>query len=67
MQTTGSVEVNNLAIMNVGNKPIFVAKNSREVLDVTAASTYLSNYVAGWHLSDKESCSDHRHKLKKKR
>ena len=55
------IMANNLDIINVGNKPTFVTRNREEVLDVTIALTYLSNYVTNWHVSDEESCPDHRH------
>lgn len=52
---------NNLDILNVGNEPTFVTQIRKEVIDITLSTTYISNQVSNWHVSDEESCSDHRH------
>nr|XP_023017424.1 uncharacterized protein LOC111506548 [Leptinotarsa decemlineata] len=52
---------NNLDILNKGNKPTFVNSRRSEVIDVTIGTTFASNYVWKWNVSDEESCSDHRH------
>ncbi|XP_074042675.1 uncharacterized protein [Leptinotarsa decemlineata] len=52
---------NNLDILNIGNKPTFVNARRSEVIDVTIGTTFVSNYIRKWNVSDEESCSDHRH------
>ena len=48
-----------LDICNVGNKPTFITRTRREVLDVTFATTGLSNLIKDWRVSDEESFPDH--------
>ncbi|XP_023024598.1 uncharacterized protein [Leptinotarsa decemlineata] len=55
------IMANNLDILNISNKPTFVNARCSEVIDVTIGTTFVSNYVRKWNVSDEESCSDHRH------
>src|ERR1700712_8006 len=52
-----------LEILNIGNKPTFVTKGRREVLDITMASIPVCYQISGWHVSDEPSLSDHRYIL----
>ena len=52
---------NNLDIMNRGNNPTFVTGQRQEVLDITITTSYVGNFIKNWHVSEEESCSDHRH------
>lgn len=54
---------NNLDIMNRGNKPSFVTTTRQEVIDITIGTSFIGNFVKNWHVSDAESCSDHRYIL----
>ncbi|XP_074033904.1 uncharacterized protein [Leptinotarsa decemlineata] len=47
--------------LDIGNKPTFVNARRSEVIDITIGTTFVSNYVRIWNVSDDESCSDHRH------
>ncbi|MCP3661285.1 MAG: hypothetical protein GY696_02130 [Gammaproteobacteria bacterium] len=49
-----------LQIINRGDRPTFVITNRREVIDITLASSEVSNAVGNWRVSDEESLSDHR-------
>jgi ribonuclease HI len=49
-----------LDIMNVGDKPTFVNKRRREVLDITLVSLALAGGVANWEVRGEDSFSDHR-------
>jgi hypothetical protein len=55
------IKDNGLDIMNSGNRPTFVTSNRQEVIDITIATFYAGNFVKDWQLSEKVSCSDHRH------
>lgn len=55
------IMANNLDIINTGNTPTFVTCVRQEIIDITLATPYISNYIRGWHVSDEESCSDHRY------
>jgi hypothetical protein len=52
---------NGLDIMNRGNRPSFVTTNRQEVIDITIVTLYAGNFVKDWHVTGKESCSDHRY------
>jgi hypothetical protein len=54
------LSTNKVDILNVGNKPTFITAARREVLDLTLASPFISNFVSGWHVSEEPSLSDHR-------
>ena len=51
----------NLVICNKGNTPTFETINRREVLDITLASQGLADVIAGWHVSKRETFSDHKY------
>lgn len=53
--------LNNIDIVNRGSKPTFRNGVRSEVLDITLASTFISNYIYNWHVSSEVSMSDHRH------
>ncbi|XP_072380731.1 uncharacterized protein [Diabrotica undecimpunctata] len=50
-----------LVISNIGNKPTFVTKARKEVLDLTLCTSRISDIITNWFVSDEPSCSDHRH------
>ncbi|XP_030760569.1 uncharacterized protein LOC115885721 [Sitophilus oryzae] len=50
-----------LLISNIGNKPTFVTRARKEVLDLTLCTGKVSDNITNWHVSDEPSCSDHRH------
>ena len=50
----------NLVLLNTGSEPTFVTRRSRTVIDLTLATEKVRHLVAGWHVSDEASCSDHR-------
>ena len=50
---------NNIDICNRGNNPTFVNAIRQEVLDLTLASTKLSDNIENWHVSEEISLSDH--------
>jgi len=49
-----------LDLLNRGSKPTFVISNRKEVLDITVVNKKAVEYFSGWHVSEEESCSDHR-------
>jgi hypothetical protein len=53
--------VNNLDIMNKGNRTTFVTSNRLEVIDITIATIYVGNFVRTWNVTEEVSCSDHRY------
>ena len=48
-------------ILNSGSKPTFINAIREEVLDLTLASPFISNFIENWHVSDEASLSDHQH------
>lgn len=54
------IATTNLEVLNKGNKPTFVVKNRKEVIDVTFASQCITEKVYNWHVSDEETLSDHK-------
>ncbi|XP_072401064.1 uncharacterized protein [Diabrotica undecimpunctata] len=50
-----------LVISNIGNKPTFITKARKEVLDLTLCTSRISDIITNWVVSDEPSCSDHRH------
>ncbi len=48
-------------LLNRGRSPTFVTKRRKEVLDITLVSQDFLRYVSGWHVSQEDSLSDHRH------
>jgi hypothetical protein len=51
----------NLNILNHGNKPTFVVRNRKEVIDLTLGYNKIGGLVSNWHVSDEPSLSDHRY------
>jgi len=47
--------------MNRGDRPTFVTYNRQEVIDITIATLYTSNFIKVWHVTEEVSCSDHRY------
>jgi hypothetical protein len=52
---------NGLDIMNKGKRPTFVTSNRQEVIDITIATFYASNFIKDRHVTEEVSCSDHRY------
>jgi hypothetical protein len=52
---------NNLYICNEGNRPTFVTRARREVIDITVCSEGMLGVIDGWHVSQEASLSDHRY------
>jgi hypothetical protein len=50
-----------LNILNNGNEPPFANVRRRQVIDLTVGTTLVGNLVSDWHVSSKESLSDHRY------
>ena len=50
----------NLEILNIGNKPTFVTRARREVLDITVSSQSIAWCIKEWRVSSEESLSDHK-------
>lgn len=50
----------NLDIINRGNKPTFVTRRAKTIIDLTLANEGGANLISNWHVSDELSCSDHR-------
>jgi hypothetical protein len=50
-----------LSILNKGNKPTFVTRNTKEVIDLTLGTDKIGDLVIIWHVSDEISLSDHRY------
>lgn len=50
----------NLMVMNSGRKPTFVNTNREECLDITLASSEISELIHSWKVTDLETFSDHR-------
>lgn len=46
--------------MNRGSKPTFVNYNREEILDVTLATSAISEQIHSWRVTDNETFSDHR-------
>ena len=55
------ITANGLDIMNRGNRPTFVTSNRQEIIYITTATIYASNYIKNWHVTEEVSCSDHRY------
>ena len=55
------IMTNGLDIMNRSNRPTFVTSNRQEVINITIATLYIGNFTKGWHVTEEESCSDHRY------
>lgn len=53
----------NISVLNRGNVPTFCTAARREVLDVTMCCSKMEQSVDGWHVSQEESLSDHKHIL----
>ena len=49
-----------LTILNSGDEPTFVARNRREVLDITLCSNDICESVMNWKVLQEDSKSDHR-------
>lgn len=49
-----------LTIMNVGNKPTFVTKTRKEVLDISLCTQDLSTLINDWNVTEHILTSDHR-------
>lgn len=54
------ISTTNLEILNRGNTPTFFNKNRSEVIDITLASSEISNNILNWEVSKEETLSDHR-------
>lgn len=50
----------NLEILNRGTEPTFVTTRSQTVIDITLATSGISNKIHDWHVSTSVSMSDHR-------
>ena len=55
------IMANGLDIMNRGNRPTFVTSNRQEVIDVTIATIYASNFIKDWHIIEEVICSEQRY------
>lgn len=55
------LSVNNIDIINRGNKPTFVNAIRKEVLDLTLSDPFTTNIIVNWHVTDGPSMSDHQH------
>ena len=54
-----------LNILNKGKEPTFLNVRRKQVIDITLGTTLVGNLVSDWHVSSKESLSDHRYKCLK--
>jgi hypothetical protein len=50
-----------LNILNRVNKPTFVVRSRKEVIDLTLGTNKIGDLVSNWHVSDELSLSDHRY------
>ncbi|XP_037932593.1 uncharacterized protein LOC119667375 [Teleopsis dalmanni] len=55
------ITTNNLMVVNKGNEPTFVNAIREEVLDLTLASTFISNNISNWRVLEENSLSDHKY------
>jgi hypothetical protein len=55
------IRANGLDTMNRGNRTNFVTSNRQEVIGITIVTLYVGNFVKDWHVTEEESCSDHRY------
>jgi hypothetical protein len=46
------IVANNLAILNVRNRPTFINRVRQEVLDITLSTEYVSTLIQSWHVSE---------------
>lgn len=53
------VAQNDLVVLNRGNKPTFRRGDYTAILDLTIATSHISNKVTKWEVLDTESLSDH--------
>lgn len=60
-QVAEFISAHNLFILNRGNKPTFVTRTRKEVLDITLCTLDLFNSVVNWEVSEENSLSDHRY------
>lgn len=51
---------NNLILLNKGSEPTFINARSQTIIDLTIATSGISNSILNWHVSNELSCSDHR-------
>ncbi|XP_055714217.1 uncharacterized protein LOC129808462 [Phlebotomus papatasi] len=56
----GFICTNQLQVINAGDKPTFVDRRRKEVIDITFGSVLAAELAAGWHVSDCLTMSDHR-------
>ncbi|KAG7309924.1 hypothetical protein JYU34_004438 [Plutella xylostella] len=50
----------NLNILNIGSEPTFVSSRYQTIVDVTFATTGVTDLISDWHVSNEPSCADHR-------
>jgi len=50
----------NLTILNKGNEPTFINSTRREVLDLTLATSFITNKITNWSVLGEPTLSDHR-------
>lgn len=50
---------NDLCVLNQGNEPTFDNGRRKEVIDITLATSRITNEITGWHVSREPSLSDH--------
>ncbi|XP_033214078.1 uncharacterized protein LOC117171134 [Belonocnema kinseyi] len=55
------VAENELVVLNVGDKPTYLARGYSSVLDITFATEDVSQKIKQWGVKDNESLSDHRY------
>jgi len=52
-----------LNILNKGNEPTLVIRNSEELIDLALCTDKMGDLVTNWHVSDKLSLSDHKYRI----
>lgn len=50
-----------LDILNKGNKPTFITRVRREVLDITLCTLHVAKFITNWRVSGEPSLADHQH------
>lgn len=55
------VAENDLVVLNVGDKPTYLARGYSSVLDLTFATEDVSKKIKQWRVNDNESLSDHKY------
>jgi len=52
-----------LNILNKGNEPTFVIRNSKELIDLALCTDKMGELVTNWNVSDEISLSDHKYRI----